>query len=91
MVVQWLGIRLSVQGHGFDPWPEKFPYAMGNYACGLQLVSRCTLEPWSKTREATVNRSLHTTTRVAPACHNQRKPVCGNEDPAQPKISKLKK
>ena len=28
--------------------------------------------------------------RVAPALHNQRKTVCSNEDPAQPKIKKKK-
>ena len=24
-MVQWLKICLSVQGHGFDPWPRKIP------------------------------------------------------------------
>lgn len=29
LVVQWLGIFLSLQGHGFEPWSGKIPYAAG--------------------------------------------------------------
>ena len=27
LVVQWLRIRLPMQGHGFDPWSGKIPHA----------------------------------------------------------------
>ena len=32
----------------------------------------------------------HHNQRVAPKHHNQRKPTCSNEDPAQPKVNKQK-
>ena len=28
LVVQWLRIRLPMQGHGFEPWSGKIPHAM---------------------------------------------------------------
>ena len=62
---------------------------------GLCTTITEALAPYSpcatETREATERRNPHTANRVAPACHNQRKPSCGKEDTVQPKINKLKK
>ena len=27
LMAQWLGIRLPMQGHGFEPWSRKIPHA----------------------------------------------------------------
>ena len=40
---------------------------------------------WSTTRKATTMRSPQTSMRVAIACHNQRKPIPSNKDPAKNK------
>ena len=35
LVVKWLGVHWSMQGHGFDPWSRKIPH-------GAEQLSLCT-------------------------------------------------
>ena len=53
--------------------------------CAATTAALCT-QSLCSTREASRMRSP-CTTRAAPTYHNQRKPTCSNEDPAQPKTS----
>ena len=87
LVVQWLRIQLLMQGTQVPSLDQEDPTCCRaanpvhrNYwawvlrACALQQEK--PLQWDARTRQG----------RVAPACQHQRKPVCGNEDPEQPKI-----
>ena len=75
------------RGHGFEPWSGKIPHtaeqlspwATTTEPAHLDIVLRNgRLQQW----EARAPRW-----RVAPTCHNLRKPTHRNEDPTQPKIN----
>ena len=51
----------------------------------------CAQSPGSTAREVTAMKARHHSQRADPALHNWSEPVCSCEDPAQPKINKIKK
>ena len=52
MVVQWLRIRLPMQGYGFDPWLGKIPNASGQPSLCAKTTS-----PWATGPEAYLPRA----------------------------------
>ena len=92
LVVQWLRIRLPMQGTRVRAlvWEDPtcrgatMPVSHNYWACASGACALQQERPWEW--EARTPRW-----RVAPAHRNHRKPSHRNEDPTQPKINKLKK
>ena len=93
------------RGHGFDHWSGKIPHAVEQLSLSsttvqpaLQSQNSAATEscmPQSRTREANKRsycneKSAHLSERGAPACCNQRKSACSNNDPAWPKQNKTR-
>ena len=95
---RWLRICLPMQGTGFNLQPGKIPHAKG------QIISPCTTTTEPTNTKAHMPRVCTLQQETPPqweawalqleteasACNNYRKPAHSNEDPVQPKISKLK-
>ena len=97
--VQWIRIQLPMQGTRVRSlvWEDSTCHRGAKLVRQtIELValepescnywSSCPLEPVPHQRSQRDEKPLHQHERGAPARHNQRKPVCGCEDPAQPKI-----
>ena len=96
LVVQWLRIRLPMQGTRVralvqeDPTCRRAtkPLRHNYWACAPEPTSR---NYWSlrasATKEATARRSPRTATKSSPS-GSSRQPKHSNEDPTQPKINK---
>ena len=112
LVVQWLRIRLPMQGTRIralvreDPTCRRAakPVRHNYWACALEPTSHNYWSPRATTTEARAPRARALQQekpprwearapqqRAAPAHHNWRKPVWGNEDPTQPKLNKINK
>ena len=95
-VVQWMRIRLPMQGTWVqslvqeDPtccWATK-PVCHNYWACQLQLL-KCALRAFTLQQEKPLQwEAREAQRRVAPAHGNERKPRRSDKDPAQPKIIK---
>ena len=68
---------LQCSRYGLDPWFGKIPHA------GERLSPRAPTTE-ARARPILCNKRSHNNEKHAP--RNQRKPMCHNEDPAQPKI-----
>ena len=83
-------------GEQFNPWSGKIPHTMEQLSLCTTPEPTCSSSSTTEARaiwspcSATIGhgneKPSHHNQRAAPACHNQRKSTCGNEDPAQPKI-----
>ena len=101
LMAQWLRIHLPMQETQVQSLIWEEPPCCGatesmhhNYqACALELgicsyCSLLTLEPMLHNKRSYLSENPLIQTRVAPACHNNRKPARSNEDPVLPKINK---
>lgn len=64
------------QGHEFDPWSGMIPYATGQLSLCATATKSALWRLCSATKEVTIVRGLHNTTRESP---------CSSEDSVQPK------
>ena len=92
-VVQWLRVRLAMQGIPVQSWVQEDSTYRGatkpmHHSYGAHLPYSLS----SAAREATAERNLCITTgEWTPARCNWRKSMCKNEDPVLPKKKKKKK
>ena len=75
-MVQWLRIRLPMQGTGFDPWSRKSPPATGR-------LSSCATTTQPTLQSLCSDSEVHTLQleNIPPPRCNLRKAACSNEDP----------
>ena len=95
LVVQWLRIRLPMQGTQVRALVREDPTCRGATKPVCYSYWACALEPVSHNFWACVPQ-LQKPTHLGPVIRNKRshcneKPARSNEDPTQPKINKFKK
>ena len=91
------------RGHRFDRWSRKMPHAQEQLSPCTATTEPMLQSPRATSTEAMChtapgahaclesvlcNKKSHCNEK--PTYHNQRKPMCSNEDPVQPKVSKIK-
>ena len=86
LIVQRLRIHLPMQG----TWVRSLVQEDPTYkrAAKPERCNYLALEPMLRNKESHCDEKPMHNQRVAPACHNWRKPVNSHEDPLQPKINK---
>ena len=83
LMVHWIGIRLPIQGQGFNPWSGKVPHAVEQQSLCTTTTEACVLSlPWVTNTEPVCHnywglhaQSLHPATRI----HHTEQPVHCNE------------
>ena len=85
VVVQWLRIRLPMQGTLVQSLGTKIPHATGKQPVLSNYWTLSPYSPCSATRETTSLRSLCARKLESSPCSPQWKPQSSNRDPVQPK------
>ena len=100
LVVQWLRVRLPMQGTRVRSLFQEDPTCLGatkpashNYWARVpQLLKPVRLEPTLRNKEKPPQWETRTPQwGVAPTRRNYRKPACSNKDPMQSKVNKINK
>ena len=90
LVVQWLRICLSVQGTRVRSLVQEDSTCRGTARPLHHYWGPRTPEPvLCNKRSHCSEKPTHSSQRVAPACHSERKPVQSNRVPAQPKVNQF--